>query len=108
VQVATLSGGNQQKVVIGKALNANPRVLLMDEPTRGVDVEAKAQIYTLIRKLAVDGIGVLVVSSETEELLDVCDRVLVLRSGRIQGSFDISGVTRDSLFEQIIRKDEDD
>lgn len=108
VQLATLSGGNQQKVVIGKALNAGPRVLLMDEPTRGVDVEAKSQIYTLIRRLAADGLGVLVVSSETEELLDVCDRILVLRGGRIKENLPIASVTRDSLFEHMNRKDDDD
>ena len=106
-EVATLSGGNQQKVIIGKALNTRPRVLLMDEPTRGVDVEAKAQMYTLIRKLASDGLGVLVVSSETEELLDVCDRILVLRSGRIHENLPIGDVTRDSLFEHMIRKEDD-
>ncbi|MDQ1607485.1 MAG: sugar transport system ATP-binding protein [Microbacteriaceae bacterium] len=108
VEIATLSGGNQQKVVIGKALNAAPRILLMDEPTRGVDVEAKAQIYTLIRRLAAGGIGVLVVSSETEELLEVCDRILVLRSGRIHENLPIHDVTRDSLFEHMIRRESDD
>ncbi|MDQ1588038.1 MAG: sugar transport system ATP-binding protein [Microbacteriaceae bacterium] len=108
VEISTLSGGNQQKVVIGKALNTEPRVLLMDEPTRGVDVEAKAQIYTLIRRLAASGIGILVVSSETEELLQVCDRILVLRSGRIHENLPIRDVTRDALFEHMIRKETDD
>jgi ABC-type sugar transport system ATPase subunit len=108
VEIATLSGGNQQKVVIGKALNAAPRILLMDEPTRGVDVEAKAQIYTLIRRLAAGGIGVVVVSSETEELLEVCDRILVLRSGRIHENLPVHDVTRDSLFEHMIRRESDD
>jgi simple sugar transport system ATP-binding protein len=108
VEISTLSGGNQQKVVIGKALNTEPRILLMDEPTRGVDVEAKAQIYTLIRRLAASGIGILVVSSETEELLQVCDRILVLRSGRIHENLPIRDVTRDALFEHMIRKETDD
>jgi sugar transport system ATP-binding protein len=107
VAIDTLSGGNQQKVVIGKALNTGPRVLLMDEPTRGVDVEAKTQIYALIRQLAADGIAVLVVSSETEELLEFCDRVLVLRSGRIQEDLSRDDVSSESLFDYMIRKDTD-
>jgi ABC-type sugar transport system ATPase subunit len=105
VPVSTLSGGNQQKVVIGKAINTQPRVLLMDEPTRGVDVEAKGQIYVLVRKLAASGIGVLVVSSETEELLEVCDRILVLRDGEIRNNLPIHDVTRDSLFALVTGTD---
>ncbi|NIH85282.1 sugar ABC transporter ATP-binding protein [Amycolatopsis granulosa] len=81
--VGTLSGGNQQKVVLGKLLNAGTRVLLLDEPTRGVDVEAKDQIYQLIRDLAATGAAVLMVSSELEELFEVCDRLLVLRDGHV-------------------------
>lgn len=108
VAVGTLSGGNQQRVVIGKALNTGPRVLLMDEPTRGVDVEAKSEIHTLIRQLAATGIGVLVVSSESEELLRVCDRVLVLRSGRVRENLSIAEINRDSLFEHMMRKDNDE
>ncbi|GHF17437.1 galactose/methyl galactoside import ATP-binding protein MglA [Amycolatopsis deserti] len=81
--VGTLSGGNQQKVVLGKLLNAGTRVLLLDEPTRGVDVEAKDQIYQLIRDLAAAGTSVLMVSSELEELFEVCDRLLVLRDGQV-------------------------
>ena len=81
--LSNLSGGNQQKVVIGKALNARPRILLLDEPTRGVDVGAKEQIYRLMRKLADGGLAVVFVSGELEEFPEVCDRVLVLRGGRI-------------------------
>ena len=106
--VATLSGGNQQKVVIGKALNAQPKVLLMDEPTRGVDVEAKTQIYRLIRELSSTGIGVVVVSSETEELLEVCDRILILRDGKTREDLLVSEVTRDSLFEHMMKEDDND
>lgn len=79
----TLSGGNQQKVVIGKWLAAGVRVLLLDEPTRGVDIEAKQQIYATIRQLAQTGVAVLFVSSEVEELFEVCNRVLVLGDGRV-------------------------
>jgi ABC-type sugar transport system ATPase subunit len=81
--IVTLSGGNQQKVVIGRWIHARSRVLLLDEPTRGVDVEAKQQIYDIIRGLAREGRSILFVSSEIEELDQVCDRVLVLRDGII-------------------------
>ncbi|MCB8883756.1 sugar ABC transporter ATP-binding protein [Acidisoma cellulosilytica] len=81
--IGTLSGGNQQKVVIGRWIHARSRILLLDEPTRGVDVEAKNQIYDIIRGLAREGRAILFVSSEIEELDQVCDRVLVLRDGQI-------------------------
>ncbi|MBP2324527.1 ribose transport system ATP-binding protein [Kibdelosporangium banguiense] len=80
--VATLSGGNQQKVVFGRMLLTEPDLLLLDEPTRGVDVGAKAEIYQLLGKAAQRGIGVLLASSELAELVGVCDRVIVLRGGR--------------------------
>lgn len=82
-EIDTLSGGNQQKAVIGRWLHAESTLLLLDEPTRGVDVEAKAQIYALVRALAAQGRAVIFVSSEIEELPSACDRVLVLRGGRI-------------------------
>ena len=82
--LAQLSGGNQQKVVIGKALNAKPEVLLLDEPTRGVDIGAKEQIYALMREVAASGMAVVFVSGELEEFPAICDRVLVLREGRIE------------------------
>jgi ABC-type sugar transport system ATPase subunit len=83
VEIQTLSGGNQQKAVIGRWLHAESELLLLDEPTRGVDVEAKAQIYSLIRELAAQGRSVIFVSSEIEELTAACDRILVLRGGTI-------------------------
>lgn len=83
--VGTLSGGNQQKVVLGKWLLAGARVFLFDEPTRGVDVGAKAEIHQLIDRLASNGAGVVVVSSEIEEILTVADRILVMHRGRIAG-----------------------
>jgi ribose transport system ATP-binding protein len=79
----TLSGGNQQKVVLGKWLLREPKVLILDEPTRGIDVGAKFEIYRLIHALADGGAGVLVVSSEIEELMGLCDRILVMRNGRL-------------------------
>jgi ABC-type sugar transport system ATPase subunit len=84
--VSTLSGGNQQKVVLGKWLATNPRVLMLDEPTRGVDVGAKAEIYRLLSNAAANGIAVVVSSSETPELLLICDRILVMFRGRIVAS----------------------
>lgn len=81
--VGSLSGGNQQKVVIGKWLNARVRVLLMDEPTRGIDIQAKDQVYALVRQLAKQGVGVIFVSSELEEVLEVSHRILVLNRGRL-------------------------
>ncbi|GAA3122067.1 ribose transport system ATP-binding protein [Kribbella aluminosa] len=86
-EVGTLSGGNQQKVVFGRMLLTEPKLLLLDEPTRGVDVGAKAEIYRLLGELAGQGIGVLLASSELPELVGVCDRVVVLRDGRDVASF---------------------
>jgi ribose transport system ATP-binding protein len=81
--VRTLSGGNQQKVVVGRWLLGGTRLLLLDEPTRGVDVGARAELYQVIRRLADDGVGVLLVSSEVPEVLGLADRVLVMREGRV-------------------------
>ncbi|ADH66806.1 MULTISPECIES: sugar ABC transporter ATP-binding protein [Nocardiopsis] len=95
--IVNLSGGNQQKAVIGRWLHAGSRILLLDEPTRGVDVEAKAQIYAIVRELAGQGAAVLFVSSELEELPLVCDRVLALRGGRLQGEFTGDDITLDNI-----------
>ena len=81
--VSELSGGNQQKVVVGKALATGPKVLLLDEPTRGVDIGARSELYTVIRSLAAQGIGILVSSSDTDELVGLADRILVFRKGRV-------------------------
>lgn len=85
--VGQLSGGNQQKVVIGKCLMTRPRVLLLDEPTRGIDVGAKAEIYALINKLAAEGMAIIMASSELPEILGLSDRILVMNSGKINGEF---------------------
>jgi ABC-type sugar transport system ATPase subunit len=85
--VRELSGGNQQKVVLGKWLSTEPRILIMDEPTRGIDVGAKAEIHQLMRKLAADGMAILMISSELPEVLGMSDRVLVMNAGRIVASF---------------------
>ncbi|GAB0115791.1 sugar ABC transporter ATP-binding protein [Acidisoma sp. C75] len=84
--VRSLSGGNQQKVVLGRALTTHPRIFLLDEPTRGIDVGAKVEVYRLINQLAEAGSAVLVVSSDMIELLGLCDRILVMRAGRLAGA----------------------
>ena len=85
VQVGSLSGGNQQKVLIARLLETDPKVLILDEPTRGIDVGAKSEIYRLIDDLAKGGLGVLVISSEMAEIVGICDRVLVMREGQLTG-----------------------
>ncbi|MFB7208929.1 sugar ABC transporter ATP-binding protein [Streptomyces sp. NPDC056255] len=95
-QVQYLSGGNQQKVVIAKWLAAGPRVLLFDEPTRGVDVGAKAAIHTLVRELAREGLAVLIISSELPELIGMSDRVLVMSEGRLAGELP-AGATEEAV-----------
>jgi ribose transport system ATP-binding protein len=80
--VSSLSGGNQQKVLIAKLLSVNPAVIIMDEPTRGIDVGAKSEIHRLLRDLADQGIGVIMISSELPEVIGMCDRVLVMHEGR--------------------------
>jgi methyl-galactoside transport system ATP-binding protein len=84
-KIRSLSGGNQQKVIFSRWLLTEPTVLLLDEPTRGIDVGAKYEIYELILELAAAGKGVIVVSSEMPELLGICDRILVMSGGRLAG-----------------------
>ena len=91
--VSTLSGGNQQKVVIAKWLATTPRVLLVDEPTRGIDVGTKAEVHHLLSQLAADGVAVLMVSSELPEVLGMADRILVMHEGRLVA--EIAGRRRD-------------
>jgi ABC-type sugar transport system ATPase subunit len=84
-RVATLSGGNQQKVALARGLATKPRVLILDEPTQGIDVGAKAEVHRLVAQLAAEGLAVLVISSDLEEVLGISDRILVMRAGRIAG-----------------------
>jgi rhamnose transport system ATP-binding protein len=95
--VNRLSGGNQQKVVVAKSLAREPNVLLLDEPTRGVDVGAKSEIYRLMDDLAKEGKAILLISSELEEVLSMADRVLVMREGRISGEFSRREATQESV-----------
>jgi ribose transport system ATP-binding protein len=99
--VGTLSGGNQQKVVIGKWLHTKPKLLILDEPTRGIDVGSKAEIHKLIRSLAASGYAVIVISSEMPEVLGVSDRILAMYHGRIVGELDGNTATEDDLVQAI-------
>ena len=96
-RVSALSGGNQQKIVLGKWLAAGPKVLLLDEPTRGVDVGARAEIYARLHSLAAQGLAILFVSSELEEVLTLADRVLVMHEGSIAGALDRSAMTEQAI-----------
>ena len=97
MRAANLSGGNQQKVVLARWLSFSPKVMIFDEPTRGIDVGAKAEIYALIRKLADDGVSVIVISSEMEEVLGISDRIAVMHEGRITGF-----LNRDQFSEEAV------
>ena len=96
-EVGKLSGGNQQKVVLARWLAARPRVLILDEPTRGIDVGAKAEIYRLVDQLANDGLGIMLISSELSEILGLSDRIYVMQSGRITGELPGPGTTEEQV-----------
>jgi rhamnose transport system ATP-binding protein len=104
VPTETLSGGNQQKVMLGKWLAPRPRVLILDEPTRGIDVGAKAEVHRLVRKLAAQGMATLLISSELPELLALSDRIVVMRQGRISGELDADNATQEKLLELALPK----
>jgi ribose transport system ATP-binding protein len=95
--VSSLSGGNQQKVVIGKWLATKPKILILDEPTRGVDIGAKKEIYDIMNRLAGEGVAILMISSELPEVLGMSDRVLVMHEGRITGEFTREQATQESI-----------
>ncbi|MHA6963813.1 ribose ABC transporter ATP-binding protein RbsA [Zobellella denitrificans] len=95
--IGNLSGGNQQKVAIAKGLMTRPRVLILDEPTRGVDVGARKEIYQLINRFKQEGMAILLVSSDMPEVLGISDRILVMREGRINGEFPALGATQEQL-----------
>ncbi len=97
VQAATLSGGNQQKVALAKWINRKCRVLIIDEPTRGVDIGAKVEIYHLINDLSRQGSAIIVISSETSELMGICDRILVMRKGRIAGELEKNSFSEEEI-----------
>jgi ribose transport system ATP-binding protein len=96
-KVINLSGGNQQKVVLAKWVARNPRVLIVDEPTRGIDIGAKAEVHALLARLAAQGIGIIVISSDLLEVLAVSDRVLVVREGRLNGELTRAEATQERV-----------
>ena len=98
-----LSGGNQQKVVLSKWLFVNPEVLILDEPTRGIDVGAKYEIYTIINQLADSNKAVIVISSEMPEILGICDRIYVMNEGRLVGEMLAKDASQDKIMRAIIR-----
>lgn len=102
--VKLLSGGNQQKVVLSKWLSTKPKVLLLDEPTRGIDIHAKTEIYNLLSEFAQQGLAIVMVSSEMPELLGICDRVLVMCQGRVSAEFTRSEATEELLLREAIPK----
>lgn len=103
--VRTLSGGNQQKIVLGKWLMDEPQVLILDEPTRGIDVGAKYEIYSLIDRLAAGGSGILVISSEIDELVGICDRILVMSQGEIRDQLDRDSFDRQRILHAGLHSD---
>jgi putative multiple sugar transport system ATP-binding protein len=106
--VGQLSGGNQQKVVLAKWLFANPRLLILDEPTRGIDVGAKFEIYSLIARLAQEGRAILVISSELPELLGLCDRLYVMNEGRFVAEMPVAEASQERIMRAIVRNGEAD
>ncbi|KGF66979.1 ABC transporter ATP-binding protein [Hoeflea sp. BAL378] len=102
-KVVNLSGGNQQKVVLSKWLFADPRVLILDEPTRGIDVGAKYEIYGIINQLVADGRGVLMISSELPELLGMCDRIYVMNEGALVGELSAADASQERIMSFIVR-----
>ena len=101
-QVNSLSGGNQQKIVVAKWLLTKPEIVFLDEPTRGIDVGAKFEIYQLIQKIAKEGKAVVMVSSELPELLGICDRILVLKEGRLAGEISAEEASQEKIMSVIV------
>ena len=106
-KVVNLSGGNQQKVVLGKWLAMNPKVLILDEPTRGIDVGAKAEIYRTMTELAAQGITILMVSSDMEEVIGLCDRVIVMHERKIKGILPRALATQERIGSLMTGRDHD-
>jgi ribose transport system ATP-binding protein len=95
--IGSLSGGNQQKVLIAKLLACKPKVIIMDEPTRGIDIGAKSEIHNMLRKLSDSGVGVIVISSELSEVVGLCDRVMVMHEGKMVGELSNDEVTQENI-----------
>ena len=96
-RLGTLSGGNQQKILLGRSLVTHPRVLILHEPTRGIDVGAKAEIYAILRGIAAEGVAIVLITSEIAELIMNADRVLVMRNGRISGDLAAGEINEEAI-----------
>ena len=105
--IKNLSGGNQQKVSIAKGLITNPKILILDEPTRGVDVGAKKEIYNLINQFKMEGMSIIIISSELPEILGMCDRILVMHNGSISGEFNRAQATQEKILKCAVGMKED-
>ena len=105
-QAQNLSGGNQQKVVIGKWLLAEPHIFILDEPTRGIDVGAKYEVYSIVNQLAVENTAILFISSELDELMGICDRILVMSNGEIHGNFSREQFDKKAILSAAFRESE--
>jgi ABC-type sugar transport system ATPase subunit len=101
IEARKLSGGNQQKILIGKWLLRKPRILILDEPTVGVDIGAKSEVYAILRALRASGTAILVVSSDMEEVMTIADRIMVMAAGRVQGIYDANNVTQREIVEHV-------
>ena len=101
-----LSGGNQQKVVLSKWLFADPEILILDEPTRGIDVGAKYEIYSIVNHLASEGRGIILISSELPEILGVCDRIYVMSEGRVVGELPAKEASQEIIMKYIMSQKE--
>ena len=102
--IGRLSGGNQQKAILAKCLLLNPKILILDEPTRGNDVGAKYEIYKLINQLAQEGIAIIVISSELPEVLGISDRVLVMHQGKLKASLINTALTQEQVMETALKE----
>ena len=96
-RISNLSGGNQQKAIIGRAMATTPRILIFDEPTKGIDIRTKAEIYRIMRELAEDGVGIILISSEMTELRRCASRIITMHGGRITGDFDAAATDTETL-----------
>ena len=96
-RISNLSGGNQQKAIIGRAMATKPRILIFDEPTKGIDIRTKSEIYRIMKGLAEDGVGVILVSSEINELRRCASRIITMHNGRLTGEFDTEGTDNETL-----------
>jgi ABC-type sugar transport system ATPase subunit len=106
--VSKLSGGNQQKVVISKWFLKNPDILFMDEPTKGVDVGAKAEIQNLIFEKSENGMSFVIISSELEEIMNLCDRIIVIAEGKLVGEVNREEFSKEALMAGIVKQEEND